>query len=129
MNLVGQRSTRQRTLVAEALDNCEDFRSAQDLHELIGESGETVGLATVYRTLQALAEANLVDVISRADGEVLYRKCSESHHHHLVCRTCGLTVEVSGPAVEKWSAKIAEENSFTDISHTLELFGLCSACS
>ncbi len=129
MNLVGQRSTRQRTLVVEALDNCEDFRSAQDLHELIGESGETVGLATVYRTLQALAEANLVDVISRADGEVLYRKCSESHHHHLVCRTCGLTVEVSGPAVEKWSAKIAEENGFTDISHTLELFGLCSACS
>jgi Fur family ferric uptake transcriptional regulator len=129
VSTVGQRSTKQRTIVVEALDHCEDFRTAQDLHELIGESGKTVGLATVYRTLQALVEADVVDVISRADGETLYRKCSESHHHHLVCRNCGLTIEVSGPAVEKWSARMAKEHGFTDMSHTLEIFGLCANCS
>ena len=125
----GLRPTRQRRAVATCLDRVDDFRSAQEIHALLQEQDERVGLATVYRTLQALAESGEVDVLRSEDGETLYRRCSESHHHHLVCRTCGRTVEVAGPAVERWADAIAREHGFTDVDHTLELVGTCSDCS
>ena len=125
---IGQRSTRQRTAVIDALDEIDDFRSSQELHDYLRGKGESVGLTTVYRTLTALADADEVDVIVREDGESVYRRCSRTHHHHLVCRNCGRTVEVEGPAVEKWANSLAEVHGFTEVSHTLELFGLCAEC-
>jgi Fur family ferric uptake transcriptional regulator len=123
------RSTRQRTAVSSLLDEVEDFRSAQDLHDLLKQRGESVGLTTVYRTLQALADAGEVDVLRTQDGEAVYRRCSQGHHHHLVCRACGRTVEVEGPAVERWAGRIASEHGFTDVSHELEIFGTCGPCT
>lgn len=128
-NGIGVRSTRQRSAVIVALDEIDDFRSSQELHDYLRHKGENVGLSTVYRTLTALAAAREVDVIVREDGESVYRKCSGTHHHHLVCRACGRTVEVAGPAVERWADAVAEENGFTEVNHTLELFGLCAECS
>lgn len=122
------RPTRQRRAVAEVLSSFEDFRSAQEIHGLLTESGETVGLATVYRTLQLLADTGEVDMLRTEDGEAIYRRCSATHHHHLVCRTCGATVEVDGPAVEKWTRAIAAEHGYADVSHSLEIFGTCSGC-
>ncbi|MFC6286744.1 Fur family transcriptional regulator [Nocardioides sp. GCM10027113] len=126
--LAGARPTRQRRAVAEVLGTFDDFRSAQEIHELLGRQGERVGLATVYRTLQRLAEAGEIDVLRTEEGEAAYRRCSTSHHHHLVCRSCGSTVEVEGPAVERWTNTIAAEHGFEDVSHTLEIFGTCPAC-
>ncbi|MFZ2501822.1 MAG: Fur family transcriptional regulator [Nocardioides sp.] len=123
------RPTRQRRAVAEALDSIQDFRSAQEIHDLILRRGGQVGLATVYRTLQLLAEAGEVDVLRTEDGEAGYRRCSDSHHHHLVCRSCGSTIEVEGPAVERWTKAIAAEHGYSSVSHTLEIFGTCPACS
>ena len=110
-SLSGARPTRQRRAVAEALASFADFRSAQEIHDLLGRRGEAVGLATVYRTLQKLAEAGEVDMLRTEDGEAIYRRCSDSHHHHLVCRACGRTVEVEGPAVERWTRAIADEHT------------------
>ena len=123
------RATRQRTAIAELLGGLNDFRSAQDIHHQLRSQGDGIGLSTVYRTLQTLAEAGEVDVIQTGDGESVYRKCSGVHHHHLVCRSCGHTVEVAGPAVEQWADKMADENGFSDVSHTLEIFGTCADCS
>ncbi|RKS69222.1 Fur family ferric uptake transcriptional regulator [Motilibacter peucedani] len=123
------RSTRQRSAVAAALDELDDFRSAQDLFALLRSRGESVGLTTVYRALQTLAEAGEVDVLRRTDGESVYRRCSASHHHHLVCRSCGRTVEVEGPDVERWAATVAGQNGFVDVTHTVEVFGTCGDCA
>ena len=122
------RPTRQRRAVAACLARFDDFRSAQEIHELLRDGGENVGLSTVYRTLQALADAEEVDVLRGEDGETRYRRCSGTHHHHLVCRDCGRTVEVEGPTVERWATTIAEEHGYDAVSHTLEIFGLCPAC-
>ena len=124
----GGRPTRQRRAVADVLATFSDFRSAQEIHELLARRGEAVGLATVYRTLQRLAEAGEVDLLRTEDGEAIYRRCSNAHHHHLVCRDCGATVEVEGPAVERWTRQIAEEHGYADVSHTLEIFGVCGSC-
>lgn len=92
------RSTRQRAAVAAALDEVDEFRSAQELHDVLKHRGDSVGLTTVYRTLQSLADAGEVDVLRTTDGESVYRRCSTGeHHHHLVCRVCGKAVEVEGP--------------------------------
>ena len=123
------RPTRQRRAVIEAMGSFDDFRSAQEIHDLLGQRGDPVGLATVYRTLQRLADAGEVDLLRTEGGETIYRRCSDSHHHHLVCRVCGATVEVEGPTVERWTRAIAEEHGFADVSHSLEIFGTCPACS
>lgn len=124
----GTRPTRQRRAVAAAMQSFDDFRSAQDIHDLLRKAGDNVGLSTVYRTLQALADGGEVDVLRTEDGEALYRRCSERHHHHLVCRSCGRTVEVAGPTVESWADAVAAEHGFADVSHTLEIFGTCPSC-
>lgn len=124
-----QRMTRQRAAVSDALEDLPDFRSAQQLHELLRTRGDAVGLATVYRTLQTLAEGGHVDVLRTEDGESLYRKCERlEHHHHLVCRECGTAVEIDGPTVETWAAQVGAAHGFTGITHTIELFGTCEPC-
>ena len=122
------RTTRQRTAVIDALAELDVFRSSQEIHDFLRQRGERVGLATVYRTLQALAEAGDVDVIVREDGETVYRSCSEHHHHHLICRRCRATIEVEAPEVEAWAATVATAHGFTDVSHTVEVYGLCPEC-
>ena len=123
------RLTRQRRAVAVVLEDLEDFRSAREIHALMVERGHAIGLATVYRTLQLLAETNEIDVMQVPGSDTRYRRCSDRHHHHLVCRGCGRTVEVLGPAVERWADRIGEEHGFTDVSHTLEIFGTCGRCA
>ena len=124
-----RRPTRQQSAVIERLGQSEDFTSAQGLHARMREAGDKVGLATVYRTLTSLAAAGEVDMIRTDDGEAVYRMCSTGHHHHLVCRDCGRTVEIEGPQVERWAERVASEHGFTQVSHTLEVFGTCGGCT
>lgn len=125
----GRRATKQRAAVVELLNEIDDFRSAQELHDELRKRGDGIGLTTVYRTLQSLSDAGVIDVLRTESGEAVYRRCSEHHHHHLVCRQCGYTVEIEGPAVERWADKIASSNGFSNISHTVEIVGTCSACA
>ncbi len=114
--------------VIGALKQAGRFASAQTIHQLLRKGGESTGLATVYRTLQKAAAENTVDVLRADDGEALYRFCETGHHHHLVCTSCGKTVEVEGSAVEKWANNMAKENGFKQVKHVVELFGLCQKC-
>ena len=124
------RATRQRAAVSSLLDRSADFRSAQEIHEELRRVGEGIGLTTVYRTLQALADAGEVDVLRTGSGESVYRRCAtDDHHHHLVCRQCGRTQEIEAPSVERWARTIAAQYGYTDINHELELFGLCADCA
>ena len=122
------RTTRQRAAVAAVFDTLEGFHSAQEVHARLRTAGDGVGLSTVYRAVQALADDGELDSIRTDSGEALYRRCSRQHHHHLVCRGCGRTVEVEGPAIEAWTDQVAAEHGFTEVEHQLEIFGLCGSC-
>lgn len=124
----GQRRTRQRAAVEEILSDRHDFRTAQQIHDDLRHHGERIGLTTVYRTLQLMSDSGDLDAIRTNEGETAYRRCSTGHHHHLVCRSCGRTVEVSGQAVERWANAVAEQYGFREISHDLEIFGTCDSC-
>jgi len=124
------RSTRQRTAIIALLEEVDGFRSAQELHDELRRRGQNIGLTTVYRTLQTLAGTELVDAVRTDTGESVYRRCAAlHHHHHLVCRQCGSAVEVSGRDVEAWATEVAARHGFSDVSHTIELFGTCAACA
>lgn len=124
-----RRTTRQRTAVLELLAQNDQFRTAQQLHDALRDAGTPIGLATVYRCVQALAEAGEVDTMRTPEGETAYRRCAASdHHHHLVCRSCGRTVEISAASVESWVQGVSREHGFSEVSHHIELTGVCSSC-
>ena len=124
------RATRQRAAVADILARTDEFRSAQQIHAALEAEGTKVGLATVYRNLQTLAETGAVDQVRSAEGEILYRACErQEHHHHIVCRRCGHTVEVAGGELEEWIRRVSAQQGFTQMEHTAEFFGLCASCS
>ena len=123
-----QRRTKQRTAVVELLREVDEFQTAQQIHDLLRSRGHSIGLATVYRNLQAMADAGEVDVL-RTDTEASYRRCTDTHHHHVVCRECGKAVEVEGPEVEEWARKTAAAHGFVDVDHVVEIFGRCDACA
>lgn len=126
---LGPRMTRQRAAVVEALRATDKFVSAKTIHDKLSEDGASVGLTTVYRTLQSLAEVGAVDVLHSPDGETLYRDClSGQHHHHLVCSECGRSEEIEGGPVEKWAEIVAARYGYELIGHEAEIYGVCRAC-
>jgi Fur family ferric uptake transcriptional regulator len=114
--------------VLSALERAGGFASAQEIYRLMQREGQSIGLTTVYRSLQSLVKAEIVDVLRRDDGEAIYRLCGDTHHHHLVCKRCGDTVEIEGGAIEKWAKVVAQEHGFREVGHTAEIFGICSKC-
>lgn len=114
--------------VVTALKHAGGFASAQEVHQLMNREGERIGLTTIYRALQHLVNEKIVDVLLREGGEAIYRLCGEEHHHHLVCKNCGRTVEIADNSIERWVAQTAGEHGFRDVTHSAELLGICSAC-
>lgn len=123
-----KRNTWQKDAVRHALGEATGFVSAQQLHQVLRNHGSTIGLATVYRALADLANAKEADSLQSKDGELLYRACGAGHHHHLICRACGKTVEIEASKVEAWADDVATEHGFVSPSHTIDIFGLCPAC-
>ncbi len=127
--MTAKRNTWQREAVRDALTTSEGFVSAQALHTALREGGSSIGLATVYRALADLAVEGEADSLQQ-EGESLFRACTpNSHHHHLICRNCGLTVEIEADAVEEWAKQVAAEHGFTQPNHVVDVFGLCANCS
>lgn len=124
-----QRPTRQRSALVEALANCHDFVSAQDLYARMTADGTRIGLTTVYRGLRDLEAADAVDVIQASAGERLYRwRPTDEHRHYLICRACGLSRPVDSEVVEEWAGRIAADSGFAAVEHTVELTGVCAGC-
>jgi Fur family ferric uptake transcriptional regulator len=121
--------TRAQRAVLDVLRDQTGFVSAQSIHARLRATSTSVGLTSVYRALQGLADDGAVDVVRSASGELTYRRCaSEDHHHHLLCSSCGATVEVEAPALESWVAEVARRHRYRVDGHTLEITGTCAAC-
>ncbi|WP_122820814.1 Fur family transcriptional regulator [Varibaculum vaginae] len=127
--MIIHRKTWQRDAIMAIMADETDFRSAQQVHAALIEAGQTVGLATVYRNLQTLTELGELDSLRSEEGETLYRRCAaQRHHHHLVCRNCGYTVDIQDDQLERWIGQISQRYQFSDIEHIADVFGLCANC-
>lgn len=123
----GLRVTRQRIAVLEALEGRTEAVTAQDLHMELRRRGRAPGLATIYRTLASLAEADVLDTFTQA-GEQAFKLCGPKHHHHLVCRRCGLVEEVASQAIESWVDRVGRSRDFEVTGHSAEVYGFCASC-
>jgi Fur family ferric uptake transcriptional regulator len=127
------RQTRQRRAVLGCLASHPGFVTAQALHAELLAAGESVGLATVYRTLHALTAAGLADTAGDpADGQLFRIRPGHgraSHQHYLICRICRRSVTVTSPAAERWVSALGRRHGFTDVRHVIEVTGVCAACA
>jgi len=114
--------------VLGVLERVGGFASAQEVYQLLRRNSQAIGLTTVYRALQSLLDDKIVDTLRRDDGEAIYRMCGENHHHHLVCKSCGTTIEIQANAIEKWAHQMASDHGFREVGHTAEIFGICKKC-
>jgi Fur family transcriptional regulator, ferric uptake regulator len=123
------RKTCQRDAISRVLKESSRFRTAQEIHAEMRSAGERIGLTTVYRHLQLLAEDGTVHTLQLDGRQVAYRWCSSrGHHHHLVCRECGAGVELTASELEPLFETIVAEEGYSDVSHVLEVFGVCPEC-
>ncbi len=119
------RRTEQRRAIVDALAASPRALTAQELHERV----HGVGLATVYRNLQRLADEGQADTLRRESGELAFLLCGGGHHHHLTCRTCGRVERVRDCRLDEWAASVASAHGFRDVEHRAELLGVCSSCA
>jgi Fur family transcriptional regulator, ferric uptake regulator len=124
------RGTAQRSAVLATLRSSGRFRTAQEIYSELRQSGARVGLTTVYRHLQKLADSGVIHAVQTASRQTAYRQCSTtSPHHHLICVGCGAGVEITGSETDDWVESLAVRLGYTDVSHSLEIRGLCPACA
>jgi Fur family ferric uptake transcriptional regulator len=125
--LSGLRATPQRVAIIRALEGKERPVTAQALHEEIRGRGGP-GLATVYRTLRALADAGTAETFAGGEGEVAYKLCVVDHHHHLICDRCGQVETIPSCEVEEWASAVGRRRGFAVSSHRADVYGLCASC-
>jgi Fur family ferric uptake transcriptional regulator len=125
----GLRPTRQRTAILSAMERSGRPVTAQALHASLHRPGSGPGLATIYRTLQALEQAGYACTFPAGKGELSYKLRDLGHHHHLICESCGLVIEIPSCEIEGWAASAARRRGFTVSSHQADIFGLCRNCA
>jgi Fur family transcriptional regulator, ferric uptake regulator len=123
--LAGLRPTPQRVAIIEALEGKDRAVTAQDLHE---EVREATGLATVYRTLRALADTSVAESFAAGEGEQAYKLCQPAHHHHLICERCGRVMTIPSCEVEDWATSVARRRGYSVTGHRADVYGLCRRC-
>lgn len=124
----GLRATRQRLAVLDELLLEPNDVTAQQLYDRLRERSQRIGLATVYRTLDALAHAGVIEPLAHFREALCYRVCRDGHHHHLVCTECHSIIELTGCELDEPLARAAAEHGFVATGHQLEVSGVCASC-
>lgn len=127
----GLKYTKQREALLKTLYHSENHYTPESLYMEIKqvEPGLNVGIATVYRTLNLLEEAEMVTSISFGSAGKKYELANKPHHDHMICKNCGKIVEFENPIIERQQALIAKEHGFKLTGHLMQLYGVCGECN
>ncbi|MBA7496070.1 Ferric uptake regulation protein [subsurface metagenome] len=124
----GYRLTPQRIMVLSAIENSDDHISAEEIYAQIVAKYPNVNISTVYRTLELLKRLGLVTETDLGEGRVRYHPTEKGHHHHLVCRECGATIDLDDSLLAPLKSALFQEYRFiADLRH-LAIFGRCINC-
>src|SRR3989442_6156055 len=124
----GRRLTGQRVIVAEALAREKQAISAQELYERLRPRHPRLGLATVYRALEAQVEAGMAGRLERPGHVSAYVACAPEHHHHLVCTSCQRVEDVDETILRPVLRGIRDRHDFQVDHERLDFYGLCARC-
>jgi Fur family ferric uptake transcriptional regulator len=126
----GRRKTGARQALAELISRQDGHFTAADLLSDARRRRVRLGRATVFRTLDLLTEIGALERLDLPSGEHAYVACEpERHHHHVVCRKCGKSVEVADSGLQAIVGELGRQSGFVIESHRLELYGLCPECA
>ncbi len=126
----GLKYTKQREVIFKTILNCKKHLSAEELYNIILEKhpNEKIGIATVYRALVFLEESNLISSISLNKDTKKFETNFKKHHDHLICVKCNKIIEFYNEQIEEKQEKIAKDNDFKLLNHTMYLYGICKDC-
>ncbi|MBW4669027.1 MAG: transcriptional repressor [Cyanomargarita calcarea GSE-NOS-MK-12-04C] len=119
--------TRSQERILNLLKTIKQGISAQDIYVELRNRNTSMGLATVYRSLEALKLEGLVQMRALANGEALY-SLAQQDKHHLTCLQCGTSIPINQCPVHELETQLQGTHKFKVFYHTLEFFGLCSQC-
>jgi Fur family ferric uptake transcriptional regulator len=128
LDRAGYRLTEPRRAVARLIEGREDHFTAADLIEEARSRRLGIGRATIFRSLEILAELRAVERIDLPNGEHAYVACEPVHHHHVVCSRCGRTTDIADEGLRAVVREVARRTGYRVDDHRLELFGLCPTC-
>lgn len=121
--------SKQRNFIIEEFLSMKTHVSAEELYSQLKSKDHNPGLATVYRTLNLLKDASLVDQKQFSDGKSVFEVMEPgAHHDHLICLICHKVIEFENEEIERLQEQVAKKYSFKLTKHSLELFGQCSDC-
>lgn len=123
------RITKQRTTIVAELAAMRRYVTAQQLHDRLGKRRPAIGLATVYRTLEALCRVGAAATRPGRGGESAYLFCGGDHHHHAVCTKCGSVADVPCRSTAGIERSLRAALRFRLTKHQMEFFGLCARCA
>jgi len=124
----GLKVTLPRVKILEIMEKTKGHLSAEDIYKTLLESGEEIGLATVYRVLTQLEAAHLVVRHNFESGQSVFELDNGEHHDHLVCVKCSDVEEFVDDVIEKRQQEIAKKSGFTITDHSLNIYGICGKC-
>lgn len=125
----GLKITLPRMKILEFLESSKvRHQSAEEIYRALLESGEEVGLATVYRVLTQFESAGLVTRHHFEGGQAVFELSQSGHHDHIVCVICGKVEEFFDETIETQQAKIAESKGYEVTDHSMTLYGRCGEC-
>lgn len=119
----GLKMTGQRRVISKVLADSNDHPDVEQVYQRAVEIDPKISLATVYRTMRLLEEANVVEKLDFGDGRARYEEIRDDHHHHLINVDTGDVIEFSNDELEALKERIAKELGFELIDHKLELYG------
>lgn len=123
------RFSEKRLIILEAFLESNRHLTAEDLHAVVRKKDPSIGIATIYRTLQLFTECGICGELSLGDAAARYYPTGgKEHHDHLICLRCGRVVNIVSSGIEKTQERLARKNGFLLESHRLDLFGVCGAC-
>jgi len=126
----GMKYTEQRAIIFQIILNLQDHLSAEEVYEIIKREypSYNIGIATIYRALNFLEEANLITSISFGKDGKKYEGNNKAHHDHMICTKCGSIEEFSDDDIEDRQEKIAKIKEFKITDHSLQIYGICKLC-
>ncbi len=121
--------TPQRRLIQDTLLKQKGHLSSEELYSKVKKRDNSIGQATVYRTLRLLCDSGLIEPLDFADGVRRYEPSyGTGHHDHLICEKCGENIEILDEVIEQRQEEIAREHGFSLLRHKMYLYGICSNC-
>lgn len=119
-----QRDAILRTFLAEG-----DHLTTGELHGLVSKEEPTIGYTTVYRALRLFVQCGLATEVEFSDGVARFEHClNRRNHHHMICTTCGDSVEFFSPEIQEIEQRIGKRFHYRTTLHRFQIYGICETC-